>query len=169
MIIILIYIILSFTLDGLISTYLNANIIELSYLTTIFSVISIVIIYDYFENQKKYLLVTIIMAILFDIVYTNTFLLNVIIFIIIYLIIKQLDYYISNNIFTINIKSLVAIYTYHIMTFIILLLTHYNSYDMKIFLNIILKSTINTIIYTTISYLILKKVYYKFYEKKIKW
>lgn len=168
MIIILIYIILSFTLDGLISTYLNANIIELSYLTTIFSVISIVIIYDYFENQKKYLLVTIIMAILFDIVYTNTFLLNVIIFIIIYLIIKQLDYYISNNIFTINIKSLVAIYTYHIMTFIILLLTHYNSYDMKIFLNIILKSTINTIIYTTISYLILKKVYYKFYEKKIK-
>ena len=168
MIIILIYIILSFTLDGLISTYLNANIIELSYLTTIFSVISIVIIYDYFENQKKYLLVTIIMAILFDIVYTNTFLLNVIIFIIIYLIIKQLDYYISNNIFTINIKSLVAIYTYHIMTFIILLLTHYNSYDMKIFLNIILKSAINTIIYTTISYLILKKVYYKFYEKKIK-
>lgn len=168
MIIILIYIILSFTLDGLISTYLNANIIELSYLTTIFSIISIVIIYDYFENQKKYLLVTIIMAILFDIVYTNTFLLNVIIFIIIYLIIKQLDYYISNNIFTINIKSLVAIYTYHIMTFIILLLTHYNSYDMKIFLNIILKSAINTIIYTTISYLILKKVYYKFYEKKIK-
>lgn len=168
MIIILIYIILSFTLDGLISTYLNANIIELSYLTTIFSVISIVIIYDYFENQKKYLLVTIIMAILFDIVYTNTFLLNVIIFIIIYLIIKQLDYYISNNIFTINIKSLVAIYTYHIMTFIILLLTHYNSYDMKIFLNIILKSTINTIIYTTISYLTLKKIYYKFYEKKIK-
>ena len=121
MIIILIYIILSFTLDGLISTYLNANIIELSYLTTIFSIISIVIIYDYFENQKKYLLVIIIMAILFDIVYTNTFLLNVIIFIIIYLIIKQLDYYISNNIFTINIKSLVAIYTYHIMTFIILL------------------------------------------------
>ena len=168
MIIILIYIILSFTLDGLISTYLNANIIELSYLTTIFSVISIVIIYDYFENQKKYLLVTIIMAILFDIVYTNTFLLNVIIFIIIYLIIKQLDYYISNNIFTINIKSLVAIYTYHIMTFIILLLTHYNSYDMKIFLNIILKSAINTIIYTTISYLTLKKIYYKFYEKKIK-
>ena len=169
MIIILIYIILSFTLDGLISTYLNANIIELSYLTTIFSIISIVIIYDYFENQKKYLLVTIIMAILFDIVYTNTFLLNVIIFIIIYLIIKQLDYYISNNIFTINIKSLVAIYTYHIMTFIILLLTHYNSYDMKIFLNIILKSAINTIIYTTISYLTLKKIYYKFYEKKIKW
>lgn len=168
MIIILIYIILSFTLDGLISTYLNANIIELSYLTTIFSIISIVIIYDYFENQKKYLLVTIIMAILFDIVYTNTFLLNVIIFIIIYLIIKQLDYYISNNIFTINIKSLVAIYTYHIMTFIILLLTHYNSYDMKIFLNIILKSAINTIIYTTISYLTLKKIYYKFYEKKIK-
>lgn len=168
MITIILYLIVSFSLDSLISTYISSNLTELSYLTTIYTVISLVIIYNYFENPKKYLLIAIILGFLFDIVYTNTFLLNIVIFLLIYLLLKQLDYLMPNNIFTINIKSLASIYTYHITTYIILLLTHYNSYSLKIFGSILLKSTIMTIIYTTISYVFIKKIYYKFSDKKIK-
>ena len=168
MITIILYLIVSFSLDSLISTYISSNLIELSYLTTIYTVISLVIIYNYFENSKKYLLIAIILGFLFDIVYTNTFLLNIIIFLLIYLLLKQLDYLMPNNIFTINIKSLASIYTYHITTYIIILLTHYNSYSLKILGSILLKSTIMTIIYTTISYIFIKKIYYKFSDKKIK-
>ena len=151
MITIILYLIVSFSLDSLISTYISSNLIELSYLTTIYTVISLVIIYNYFENPKKYLLIAIILV-----------------FLLIYLLLKQLDYLMPNNIFTINIKSLASIYTYHITTYIILLLTHYNSYSLKILGSILLKSTIMTIIYTTISYIFIKKIYYKFSDKKIK-
>ena len=85
MILIIIYTIISFLLDGLMSNYIPVNINELSYLTTIYSVISIVVIYNYFENEKKYLIIITILALLFDIVYTNTFPLNIIIFIAIYI------------------------------------------------------------------------------------
>lgn len=168
MIVIILYLIISFSLDSLMSTYISSNLIEISYLTTIYTVISLVITYNYFENQKKYLLIVIILGFLFDIVYTNTIPLNIILFILIYIVLKQLDYLMPNNIFTINIKSLITIYIYHITTYIILLLTHYNSYNLKILGFILLKSIIMTIIYTTTSYFLIKKIYYKFYDKKIK-
>ena len=107
MILIIIYTIISFLLDGLISNYIPVDINNLSYLTTIYSVISIIIIYNYFENEQKYIKIITILAFFFDIVYTNTFPLNIIIFITIYLIEKVLNYYIPNNIFTINIKCYV--------------------------------------------------------------
>ena len=168
MIIAIIYIILSFLLDGLISNYIPVNINNLSYLTTIYSVISLVIIYNYFENEKKYLIIITILAFLFDIVYTNTFPLNIIIFILIYILIKNLNYFIPNNLFTINIKTLLAVTIYYLLSYIILLLVHYNKYPINILYMTLYKNIIMTIIYTTISYIIIKKIYYKYYDKKIK-
>ena len=168
MILIIIYTIISFLLDGLISNYIPVNINELSYLTTIYSVISIVVIYNYFENEKKYLIIITILALLFDIVYTNTFPLNIIIFIAIYMLIKTLNYYIPNNLFTINIKTILSMTIYHILSYLILLLVHYNDYPIKLLYITIYKSIIMTIIYTTVSYIITKKLYNKYYDKKIK-
>lgn len=168
MIIAIIYIILSFLLDGLISNYIPVNINNLSYLTTIYSVISLVIIYNYFENEKKYLIIITILAFLFDIVYTNTFPLNIIIFILIYILIKNLNYFIPNNLFTINIKTLLAVTIYYLLSYIILLLVHYNKYPINVLYMTLYKNIIMTIIYTTISYIIIKKIYYKYYDKKIK-
>ena len=105
MIVIIVYTIISFLLDGLLSNYMSINIINPSYFRTIYSVISLVIIFNYFDNDTKYLKILLILGILFDIVYTNTFLLNIIIFLIIYIIIKKINIFITNNIFTINLKS----------------------------------------------------------------
>ena len=159
MIIAIIYIILSFFLDSIMSNITAFNLVDPSYFKTIYSIISLVIIYNYFDNQKKYLYILIVLGIFFDIVYTNTFILNIIIFLIIYFIIDKLDYHITNNIFTINIKSIVCVSTYHILTYIILLLANYKDYSIKLLGIILIRSLIMTIIYTTISYLIMNKIY----------
>ena len=168
MIIIIIYTIISFLLDGLISNFTNINIVDPSYFRTIYSVISLVISYHFFENDHKYLKVLIILGILFDIVYTNTFLLNIFIFIIIYLFIKKINIYIPNNILTINLKSLLSLTIYHTLSYLILLFAGYSNYTFNLLTLILLRSIVMTIIYTTISYLIIKKIYYKKYFKKIK-
>lgn len=155
----IIYVIFSFFLDSIMSNIFSFNLIDPSYFKTIYSVISLVIIYNYFDNHKKYLSILIIIGILFDIVYTNTFLLNIVIFIIIYLILSFLDYHIPTNTFTINIKSLACIFSYYILTYIILLLANYNNYNIKLLGIILLRSIIMTIIYTTISYFIMNKIY----------
>ena len=90
---------------------------------------------------------------------TNTFIVNIIVFLIIYFILSQLDYIITTNIFTINLKSITCISLYHILKYIILLLANYNNYSIKLLGIILLRSLIMTIIYTTISYLIMNKIY----------
>ena len=167
MIIVLIHLIISFLLDGFMSNYTEVLLIDPSYLKTIYTVISLVIIFRYFESEKKYLIIITITGILFDIVYTNTFLLNPFIFYIIYLIIKFLEYYIPNNLLTINIKSLTAIIIYHTITYFLLQISSYHHYDLKVLLTIITHSLIVTIIYTSISYLILTILFFKKYDKKI--
>ena len=159
MIIAVIYVIISFLLDGIMSNILPFNLVDPSCFKTIYSVISLVIIYNYFDNQKKYLSILIVLGIFFDIVYTNTFILNIIVFLVIYIVLSNLDYVITTNIFTINLKSLVCIFTYHIITYIILLLANYNNYSIKLLGLILLRSIIMTIIYTTISYLLINKIY----------
>lgn len=161
----IIYIVISFLLDGIISNLIPFDIINPSFFKTIYTIISLVIIYNYFDNKKKYFIILIILGLLFDIVYTNTFLVNIVIFITLYIILYNIDYLMPTNIITINIKSIICISFYHILTYIILLLANYNSYDFNLLLLIIVRSIIMTIIYTTISYFILNKIYK---DKKIK-
>ncbi len=156
---VIIYVIISFLLDGIISNIIPFNLVDPSYFKTIYSVISLVIIYNYFDNPKKYLTILITLGVFFDIIYTNTFILNIIVFLIIYIVLSNLDYIITNNIFTINLKSIVCISTYHITTYIILLLANYNNYSIKLLGLILVRSIFMTIIYTTISYLVMNKLY----------
>ena len=159
MIITIIYVIISFLLDGLLSNITSFNLVNPSWFKTIYSIISLVVIYNYFDNKIKYLSIIIFLGIIFDIVYTNTFILNVVVFSLIYIVLSFLDYIIPNNIITINIKSIACISLYHILTYIILLLSNYNNYSIKLLGLIILRSIIMTIIYTTLSYIIMNKIY----------
>lgn len=155
--IIIIYVIISFLLDCVMSCFTPINLVDPSLFRTIYSIISLVVIFNYFENNKKYLTILIILGILFDIIYTNTFLLNIILFFVISLILKELDYFLPNNLFTINIKALISIWSYHLLSYLILLMVHYNIYTFNLLIIILVRSIIMTIIYTTISYLILNK------------
>ena len=83
MIISIIYLVLSLILDGFMSNIFSSTLNEISLFTTIYCVISFVIIYPYFDNNKKYYILLGIFGILFDILYTGTFIFNMVIFLII--------------------------------------------------------------------------------------
>ncbi len=159
---------ISFLLDALISNNIGYTLTNPSIFKTIFTIVSLISIYPYFNNDKKYLIILISVGILFDIVYTGTFLFVTLIFVIIYLVNKFLDFFLPFNLLNINILSLISIYIYHILSFVILNLVEYNSYNINLLFNIIIHSTIGTIIYTTIIYFILTYTYNKLKIKQIK-
>ena len=168
MIISILYLVISFLLEGIMSNIFPSTLSNISYFTTIYTIISFVIIYPYFDNDKKYDLLILIFGILFDVLYTSTFFINIFIFIIIGIIIKLLYNLFPENIFMTNIISYICIIIYHILSFIILVIVGYNDYNIMLLFNIIIHSIFMTIIYTSISYFIVKFMYNKFGIKYIK-
>lgn len=118
--------------------------------------------------MKKYYTLVIIFGALFDILYTSTLLLNVVFFLLIALVIKILNTNMSDNIFTINVISIISIILYHLLSFIILNLETSQTYSLILLGNIITHSIIMTIVYTSISYVIIKLIYNKLDMKQVK-
>ena len=164
----LVSVIISFLLDGLLSNYFNFSLINPSLFKTIYTIIALVVILPYFNNDKKYLYILLGTAILFDIVYTNTFILNIVLFFLIYILNKFFDFFMPHNLLNSNIRSILSVTLYYILTFIILNIVKYNEYSFSLLLNIITHSIIMTIIYTTILYLLTKYLYGKFNIKQIR-
>lgn len=149
------------------SIYFPSDIINPSMFSCFYTLISFLILYPYFNNEKKYYILLIIFSLLIDIVYTNTFIFNMILFLILSIVIEILNNILPNNIFTINLKSLIITFLYHILSFIILNMISYDNYSFSMLFNILTNSIIMTIIYTTIIYLITKNIF-KRYDKLIK-
>lgn len=168
MIISIIYLVISFLLEGIMSNIFPSTLSNISYFTTIYIIISFAIIYPYFDNDKKFFIFIFIFGILFDILYTSTIFVNTFIFIIIGIVIKILYNILPGNVFMTNIISYVGIIIYHILSFIILMITGYGDYSIILLFNIIIHSIFMTIIYTSISYFIMKFMYNKFDIKYIK-
>ena len=168
MIISIIYLVVSFLLEGIMSNIFPSTLSNISYFTTIYIIISFAIIYPYFDNDKKFFILIFIFGILFDILYTSTIFVNTFIFIIIGIVIKILYNVLPENVFMTNIISYIGIIIYHILSFIILMITGYMDYSIILLFNIIIHSRFMTIIYTSISYFVIKFIYNKFDIKYIK-
>ena len=168
MIVSIIYIIISFILENIMSNIFVTTLNNVSPFTTIYTIIALVVIYPYFASDKKYFLLVIIFGFLFDTIYTSTILLNLNIFLVISLLIKTLNNIISDNIIMTNIISLISVATYHILTFIILNIVTSKSYSIILLGKILTHSIIMTIIYTSISYIIIKYLYSRLSIKQIK-
>lgn len=168
MIISVIYLIISFLLEGIMSNIFPSTLSNISYFTTIYTIISLVIIYPYFNNDKKYFILIIVFGILFDMLYTSSIFINTFIFIIIGIVTKILYNIFTENVFMTNIISYIGIVIYHVLSFIILLIVGYNDYNIMLLFNIIIHSIFMTIIYTSISYFIIKFIYNKRGIKYIK-
>ena len=74
----------------------------------------------------------------------------------------------SDNIFTINVISIISIILYHLLSFIILNLETSQTYSLILLGNIITHSILMTIVYTSISYVIIKLIYNKLDMKQVK-
>jgi len=168
MIIVSIYLVLSFLLEGVSSLYVRYSLINPSIFMTLYVLIGLVVIYPYFINKKKYMYLVIIFGILFDVIYTNTLFINLVIFILIYLFNRLLDEVLPNNIFVINIKSYLAVILYYTLTYVIMVLTNYASYPISMLFRIYYSNIIMSVIYTIVSYIVLKGLTNKFNVKEIK-
>ena len=168
MVISIIYLVLSLILDGFMSNIFSSTLNEISLFTTIYCVISFVIIYPYFDNNKKYYILLGIFGILFDILYTGTFIFNMVIFLIIGIIIKVLYNIFPENIFNTNVIGIICVSFYHIISYVILELVSGVSYDFMLLIYIIIHSILMTIIYSSISYFMMKFIYNKYNIKYIK-
>ena len=168
MIVSIVSLFISFLLDNFFSNNIAYSITSPSWFSTIYTLICLIVIFPYFSNQKKYLYILIFCGILFDIVYTGTFLVNVVVFVLLYYIIKKINFWLPNNLLMANVLSLIGIILYHVLCFVILNLVKYNVYDVNLLFRIIIHSIIATIIYTSLLYIILNKIYGRLNIKQIK-
>ena len=108
----IIIVLISFILEGIISKYIPMNTVLFE---SFFTVISLIIIYPYFHNkEKKYFTLAFFTGLFYDIVYTNTFLFNAIIFLVISYIVKKINAYISNKLFRFQYQKFTIFYSWFI-------------------------------------------------------
>jgi len=168
MIISIFLLIISFLFEGFISNYVSSSFSDFNLFSTLYTLIALIIIYPYFYNEKKYYILLIIFGFLIDIVYTNTFMLNIFVFIAISFIVKFLNFILPENILMVNIMTVSSVMLYHILSYMILTIINYNTYPLSLLLNICINSVIMTIVYTSILYLITKILFNKFDMKQIR-
>lgn len=156
--------IISLLLEGFISNHLDAN----SLLLPLFTVMSLIIIYPYFNNKDlDFLKYAIILGIFYDLIYINAFPLSLLTFLIIGIIIKIINFWISNNKFNVILISTIVIIMYRITTYIFLVVLDYTSFNLNLLLESIYSSLITNYIYVLIAFTITDKISKKYRIKKI--
>lgn len=139
-----IILILSFLLDGILSFFLNKNLL----LNPLFSLCSLIIIYRYYSKsmQTNYLITCSILGLFFDIVYSDTIFLNAGIFLLLGLFITKYYQIFSYKLLSSTILTILIIILYRLITFLVLSnlgIINFNLYNLfrsiysSIFINII--------------------------------
>lgn len=157
-------VIISFFLDSIITSFIPID----SILLPLFSLISLIIIYPYFHKEENsYLIFSFLLGLLYDIVYTDTIFLNTFIFLLIAFIIKLINEYISNNMFNVSIMTLLIVIIYRIITYFVLVIINYLTYNFHDLLVCIYSSLILNVFYGISLYLITDFVSKKYKIDKI--
>ena len=165
MIIVFTTLIISFLLDGILS-----NIISMhnNLLIPLLSIMSLIIIYPYFKKDDiKYLEYVFIYGLIYDLIYTDTLILNAVIFTFIGFIIIGINVIISNNYLNIFLISFLVIISYRIITYFILVFTRYLEFNINNLVKSITSSLLLNIIYVVFVFLLTDVISNKFNIKKI--
>ena len=160
--------IISLLIQGTVSNYIGYTYENLSVFSTIYVLISLLVVKPHFENEKKYLILLISFGLMIDITYTSTFLLNTCLFIIVYYFTKAFHFFVPYNLFTINASNLLSIFLYHIISFLFLTILQYDQYTIWTLIKILTNSIIMTIIYTSILYFFIETLKNKLELKNVK-
>ena len=151
MIILLIFI--SFLLEGYFTTFISLN----SLFIPLFTLTSIIILYPFFdikENFHKYIIISIIFGLLYDIVYTNSVFINTISFTICSVILIFMNHYINSSLILKLGVVTIVIAIYRFISYLLLCIFNYLNFNENILLKGIYSSLIINIIYATILYII---------------
>lgn len=158
---------ISILLDALISHYIPIFINNSNLFIPMFAIISLIIIFPYFNNDDiSYLRTCALFGLIYDILFTNTLGLNVVLFIILGFIINFLDSSLSNSLISVIIKMLIIITLYDSLTYLILLMLDYIDYGIIILLKKLLKSLILNFVYIIILYFVTNTISEKYKIKR---
>ena len=160
--------IFSFLFQGLMSNIFNFNIDSLSVFCTVYLVVNIVVLQQYFDYNKKFLIIISIFGLLIAIVYDGTALLNVFLFIAIFYLNKFLFFFLPYNLLTVNFFAIVSVLFYHIVTFIFLKILSFDTYTVYTLFKVLYSNIIMTILYTCVLYFIIGWIYKKFDLKVVR-
>lgn len=158
----------SYLFQEIISNYIGYTYSSLSWFSTIYILIALLGLRQYFSNELKYLLVVVIVGFLMGISYTDAVFLNISLFIVVYFFTRFFHFYFPYNYLTVNISTLLGIFIYHIISFFFLVVAGYDVYTFKMLLSILLHSVPMTIIYTTFIYFILDTLNKKFDLREVR-
>lgn len=143
--------ILSFLLDGILSRYILPNSIFLP----LFTIVSLVLIYPYFNNNNaRYFKYSAILGLLYDITYANTLFFNFFIFIIVGFIIGLFNYLLSNNWYINAFITFVSISIYRIINYLFFVVFKGENFSFGILFKSIYSSLLLNIIYCIVLYLL---------------
>ncbi len=106
--------IVSFFLDGILSRYISPN----SLFLPLFTIVSLVIIYPYFNDNARYFKYIAIMGLLYDIAYMDLLFYNCFIFVILGFVNIFIQYLLSNSVYINVMISTIIIILYRISNFI---------------------------------------------------
>lgn len=144
--------ILSFFLESIISNFIP---LDSHFFVPLLSLMSLILIYPYFNGEKEdYIKVSALMGFLYDVVFTDTLLLNLVLFILIGLFICFLNRLFSTNFFSIVLVSVLVIIAYRFMNYGILCLSGLFEFQMIRFIDSILCSLLLNVIYVILLYFI---------------
>lgn len=111
--------IISFLLDGIVSHFISSNSIFLP----LFTIVSLVLIYPYFrDNRYRYLKYIAILGLLYDIAYANTVFFHFFIFMILGVLVILWFYFLSNTWYTNLWITIIVIIVYRIVTYLFFVL-----------------------------------------------
>jgi rod shape-determining protein MreD len=152
-------VVISFILDSVVSNF-NVGL-------PLFTLMSLIIIYPYFKKDNhNFIRLCGIVGLLYDLVYTDTFLLNFLVFMVIGFIIMYINERIEHNLINVMLTALISIVSYRLITYFILILTGYLNMNISHLISSITSSLIINSIYVTGLYLVTDYYHRKYHILK---
>ena len=148
-------IVISLLLESIVSNLLPMG----TFFNPLFSLVALVLIYPYFNNDDlRYIKYCGILGLIYDLIFTNTLFLNMMIFMVIGLLIKLINITLSNNFINVMLITAINIIVYLILTYLILSIVGYKTFDFNYMFSTITKYLLLNIVYSFIIYIVTDKI-----------
>lgn len=141
-----VFIIISFFLDGFISNYISIN----GIFYPLFTLMSLIIMYPYYSHNNTFYKFTFFVGVVYDLIYTDTFIFYAFIFLIVALVIAKLSVLLADNYLSIMIITLISIILFRTISYILIVISGNIRFSFDILFKSIYSSLLLNIIYVVI-------------------
>lgn len=156
--------IIAFLLEHLLSNLIPFDSIFLP----LFVLSTLILVYPFFYNNEiGYLKYSLIVGILYDVIFTNTLFFNMFIFLLVAFFVQKISFVIIINYINIVLITVITIIIYLILTYFILVIIGYKDFHFYYLLKIIYSSLLANVIYNLFFLFIVERVSKKYKIAKV--